>query len=73
MNPSFYIEKIVPSSVLEQIDVHVRYDGGSTVFTFPKTYPKGTILAQVRLEIRSLIADMDVKARLASLVGRHDL
>lgn len=73
MNATFHVTKIVPSALPENVDVHVVYDGGGTIFTFPKTYPKGTILAQVRIEIRALVANEDVKKRLASLVGKHDL
>jgi hypothetical protein len=73
MSQSFHIERIIPSASPENVDVHVRYDGGATVFTFPRTYPKSTILVQVRIELRALLLEADVKKRLDSLVGRHDL
>lgn len=55
------------------IDVHVRYDGGMAVFTVPENYPKNTLLSHVRTEIRARMNNADAKARLKSLVGRHDL
>ena len=69
---SFVIDRI---SLREDahVDVHVRYDGGSEVFTFPVSYPKNTMLAQVRLAIKERMIHSDAKARLASLVGKHDL
>lgn len=73
MNPGFLIDRIEPSRTTGHVDVHVRYDGGGMVLTFPEAYPKGTLLAQVRLEVRARARGEDARARLASLVGRHDL
>lgn len=72
-NSSFIIDKIEPSNTAGHVDVHVRYDGGMVVLAFPESYPKGTLLAQVRLEIRARMQGESGKTRLASLLGRHDL
>lgn len=70
---SFHIEKVEISKTPNHVDVHVRYDGGATVMQFPDTYPRTTILANVKNEIRTLLNQADTKKRLAGLVGRHDL
>ncbi len=72
-SPGFIIDKVVPSRVEKHVDVHVRYDGGGMVLTFPDSYPQGVLLAQVRNEVRSRLKGEEAKARLGSLVGRHDL
>lgn len=72
MSASFLIDKIEPSTP-GNVDVHVRYDGGMMVLTFPEAYPKSTLLAQVRLEVRARMQGESGRARLASLLGRHDL
>jgi len=69
----FLIDRIDPSTSAGHVDVHVRYDGGGMVLTFPESYPKGTLLAQIRLEVRARMQGESTKARLASLLGRHDL
>jgi len=73
MTAAFTIDRIEPSRTEGHVDVHVRYDGGAMVLTFPEAYPKGTLLAQVRLEVKSRARGEDARARLASLIGKHDL
>lgn len=73
MNAAFHIEKIVPSSSAGDVDVHVRYDGGAAIFTLPRTYPKATVLSHIRQELRAILLEQDVRNRLASLIGKHDL
>ncbi len=73
MNATFHVEKIETSKTPAHVDVYVRYDGGAIVLTFPDTYPKSTVLVNIKNEIRTLMHQRDTKKRLASLLGRHDL
>lgn len=70
---SFAISRVVPSTQTGYVDVHVTYDGGGTVFTFPENWPKSTILAQVRNELREITATPEAQKRLAGLVGSYTL
>lgn len=70
---SFTIDRIVPSRIEAHVDVHVRYDGGAMVLTFPDGYPQGTLLTQVRVEVRARLQGQDKTARWTSLIGKHDL
>lgn len=70
---SFNIERVAerPDG---KVDVHVRYDGGGEIFTFPKSYPNTTILAALRLEFRRRETEGGAAEReRKSLIGRHDV
>lgn len=70
MTASFIIDRTFERGK-DQLDVHVRYDGGMRVFTFPKSYPNSTILAQIRIEFRK--QELEGGDRRGDLIGRHDV
>lgn len=73
-NQQFTIDKVVPKidgAGKARVDVHVAYPGGVHVFDFPAHFTSQTILAQVRLQLRTTIANTE---KYASLLGKkHDL
>ena len=68
---AFVIERTIPRG--KSIDVHVRYAGGASIFTFPITHPNSTILADIRRKLRKVDIDGALEQRMRELVGEHKL
>ena len=72
MTASFTIDRVVPRRD-ESVDVHVRWDGGGEIFSFPKSYPPSTILAQLKIEFRRREVEGGGADRHQGLLGKHDV
>jgi hypothetical protein len=65
MSDSFVIYRTIPHPETRTIEVHVQLPNGMRAFTFPISFPNSTILAQIRLKLRTAETTAEVSKRRA--------